>query len=88
MNGLTLQEIKDKLDNYLTEGNGNNVENLMVNILGTNIINMDFALVIKTALNNNDVDAAKEVLNEQAEYLSAIYKQMMDAEVIKSILDN
>ena len=88
MNGLTLQEIKDKLDNYLTEGNGNNVENLMVNILGTNIINMDFALVIKTALNNNDVDAAKEVLNEQAKYLSAIYKQMMDAEVIKSILDN
>ena len=88
MNGLTLQEIKDKLDNYLTEGNGNNVENLMVNILGTNIINMDFALVIKTALNNNDVDAAKEVLNEQAEYLSAIYEQMMESEVIKSILDN
>ena len=43
MNGLTLQEIKDKLDNYLTEGNGNNVENLMVNILSTNIVNMDFA---------------------------------------------
>ena len=88
MNELTLQEIKDKLDNYLTEGNGNNVENLMVNILGTNIINMDFAFEIKTALNNNDVDAAKEVLSEQAKYLSAIYKQMMDAEVIKSILDN
>ena len=88
MEELTLHEINDKLDNYLTEGNGNNVENLMVNILGTNIINMDFAFEIKTALNNNDVDAAKEVLSEQAKYLSAIYKQMMDAEVIKSILDN
>ena len=42
-----LNLIKDKLDNYLTEGNGNNVENLMVNILGTNIINMDFAFEIK-----------------------------------------
>jgi uncharacterized protein YcgL (UPF0745 family) len=88
MNGLTLQEIKDKLDNYLTEGNGNNVENLMVNILGTNIINMDFAFEIKIALNNNDVDAAKEVLSKQAQYLSAIYEQMMESEVIKSILDN
>jgi Na+/melibiose symporter-like transporter len=77
MNGLTLQEIKDKLDNYLTEGNGNNVENLMVNILGTNIINMDFAFEIKIALNNNDVDAAKEVLSKQAQYLSAIYEQVM-----------
>ena len=88
MNGLTLQEIKDKLDNYLTEGNGNNVENLMVNILSGNIVNMDFAYKIKAALNNNDVEAAKELLAEQAQYLSAIYKQMMDAEVIKSILDN
>ena len=88
MKELTLQEIKGKLDNYLKEGNGNNVENLMVNILSTNIVNMDFAFEIKTALNNNDVDAAKEVLSEQAKYLSAIYKQMMDAEVIKSILDN
>ena len=88
MNGLTVQEIMDKLDSYVKEGNGGNVENLMVNILGTNIINMDFAFEIKTALNNNDVDAAKEVLSEQAKYLSAIYKQMMDAEVIKSILDN
>ena len=88
MNGLTLQEIKDKLDNYLTEGNGNNVENLMVNILGTNIINMDFAFEIKIALNNNDVEAAKELLAGQAKYLSAIAEQMMDSEVIKSILDN
>ena len=88
MNGLTLQEIKDKLDNYLTEGNGNNVENLMVNILSTNIVNMDFAFKIKAALNNNDTEAQKELLSEQAKYLSAIYKQMMDAEVIKSILDN
>ena len=88
MNGLTLQEIKDKLDNYLTEGNGNNVENLMVNILGTNIINMDFAFKIKAALNNNDVEAAKGLLSEQAKYLSAIYEQMTESEVIKSILDN
>ena len=88
MKELTLQEIKDKLDNYLIEGNGNNVENLMVNILGTNIINMDFVLEIKTALNNNDVEAAKGLLSEQAKYLSAIYKQVIDAEVIKSILDN
>ena len=85
---MTVQEIKNKLDNYLKEGNGNNVENLMANTLSTSIINMDFAFEIKTALNNNDVDAAKEVLSEQAKYLSAIYKQMMDAEVIKSILDN
>ena len=88
MNGLTLQEIKDKLDNYLTEGNGNNVENLMVNILSTNIVNMDFAFKIKAALNNNDVEAAKGLLSEQAKYLSAIYEQMMESEVIKSILDN
>ena len=88
MKELTLQEIKDKLDNYLIEGNGNNVENLMVNILGTNIINMDFVLEIKTALNNNDVEAAKGLLSEQAKYLSAIYEQMMESEVIKSILDN
>ena len=88
MNELTMQEIKGKLDSYLKEGNGNNVENLMVNILGTNIINMDFAFEIKTALNNNDVDAAKEVLSEQAKYLSAIYEQMTESEVIKSILDN
>ena len=88
MKELTLQEIKGKLDNYLKEGNGNNVENLMVNILSGNIVNMDFAYKIKAALNNNDVEAAKELLAEQAQYLSAIYKQMMDAGVIKSILDN
>ena len=80
--------LENKLDNYLTEGNGNNVENLMVNILGTNIINMDFAFEIKTALNNNDVEAAKGLLSEQAKYLSAIYEQMTESEVIKSILDN
>ena len=85
---MTVQEIKNKLDNYLKEGNGNNVENLMANTLSTSIINMDFAYRIKAALNNNDVEAAKGLLSEQAEYLSAIYKQMMDAEVIESILDN
>ena len=83
-----MQEIKGKLDNYLKEGNGNNVENLMVNILSTNIVNMDFAFEIKTALNNNDVEAAKGLLSEQAKYLSAIYEQMMGSEIIKSILDN
>ena len=88
MKELTLQEILDKLDSYVKEGNGGNVENLMANALGANIINMDFAFRVRAALNNNDVDAAKEVLSEQAKYLSAIYKQMMDAEVIKSILDN
>ena len=88
MKELKLQEIKGKLDNYLKEGNGNNVENLMVNILSTNIVNMDFAFKIKAALNNNDVEAAKGLLSEQAKYLSAIYEQMMESEVIKSILDN
>ena len=88
MNELTMQEIKGKLDSYLKEGNGNNVENLMVNILSGNIVNMDFAYKIKAALNNNDVEAAKELLAEQAKYLSAIYEQMMESEVIKSILDN
>ena len=88
MKELTLQEIKGKLDNYLKEGNGNNVENLMVNILSTNIVNMDFAFRVRTALNNNDVEAAKGLLSEQAKYLSAIYEQMMESEVIKSILDN
>ncbi len=88
MKELTLQEIKGKLDNYLKEGNGNNVENLMVNILSGNIVNMDFAYKIKAALNNNDVEAAKGLLSEQAKYLSAIYEQMMESEVIKSILDN
>jgi hypothetical protein len=88
MKELTLQEIKGKLDNCLKEGNGNNVENLMVNILSTNIVNMDFAFKIKAALNNNDVEAAKGLLSEQAKYLSAIYEQMMESEVIKSILDN
>lgn len=88
MNGLTMQEIKGKLDNYLKEGNGNIVENLMANVLSISIVNMDFAYKIKEALNNNDVEAAKGLLSEQAKYLSAIYKQMMDSEVIKSILDN
>ena len=88
MKELTLQEIKGKLDNYLKEGNGNNVENLMVNILSANIVNMDFAFKIKAALNNNDVEAAKGLLSEQAKYLSAIYEQMTESEVIKSILDN
>ena len=85
---MTVQEIMDKLDSYVKEGNGNNVENLMVNILSTNIVNMDFAFKIKAALNNNDVEAAKGLLSEQAKYLSAIYEQMMESEVIKSILDN
>ena len=85
---MTVQEIKNKLDNYLKEGNGNNVENLMANTLITSIINMDFAYRIKAALNNNDVEAAKELLAGQAKYLSAIAEQMMDSEVIKSILDN
>ena len=85
---MTVQEIKNKLDNYLKEGNGNNVENLMANTLSTSIINMDFAYRIKAALNNNDVEAAKGLLSEQAKYLSAIYEQMMESEVIKSILDN
>ena len=88
MNGLTLQEIKDKLDSYVKEGNGGNVENLMASVLGANIINMDFAFRVRAALNDNNVEAAKGLLSEQAKYLSAIYKQMMDAEVIKSILDN
>ncbi len=88
MKELTLQEIKGKLDDYLKEGNGNNVENLMVNILSINIVNMDFAFKIKAALNNNDTETQKELLSEQAKYLSAIYAQMIDAEVIKSILDN
>ena len=85
---MTLQEILDKLDSYVKEGNGGNVENLMASELGANIINMDFAYRIKAALNNNDVEAAKELLSEQAKYLSTIYKQMMESEVIKSILDN
>ncbi len=85
---MTVQEIKNKLDNYLKEGNGNNVENLMANTLSISIINMDFAYRIKAALNNNDVEAAKGLLSEQAKYLSAIYEQMMESEVIKSILDN
>ena len=88
MNGLTVQEIMDKLDSYVKEGNGGNVENLMASVLGANIINMNFAFRVRAALNNNDVEAAKGLLSEQAKYLSAIYKQMMDAEVIKSILDN
>ena len=88
MKELTLQEIKGKLDNYLKEGNGNNVENLMANVLSISIVNMDFAYKIKEALNNNDVEAAKELLAGQAKYLSAIAEQMMDSEVIKSILDN
>ena len=88
MNGLTVQEIMDKLDSYVKEGNGGNVENLMASVLGANIINMDFAFRARATLNNNDVEAAKGLLSEQAKYLSAIYKQMMDAEVIKSILDN
>lgn len=90
MKELTLQEIKGKLDNYLKEGNGNNVENLMVNILSTNIVNMDFAFKIKAVLNNNDVEAAKGLLSEQAKYLSAIYEQMTESEVKKkiNILDN
>ena len=88
MNGLTVQEIMDKLDSHVKEGNGGNVENLMVNILSTNIVNMDFAFKIKAALNNNDVEAAKGLLSEQAKYLSAIYEQMMESKVIKSILDN
>ena len=88
MKELTLQEIMDKLDSYVKEGNGGNVENLMVNILSTNIVNMDFEFKIKAALNNNDVEAAKGLLSEQAKYLSAIYEQMMESKVIKSILDN
>ena len=85
---MTLQEILDKLDSYVKEGNGGNVENLMASVLGANIINMDFGFRIKAALNNNDVEAAKELLAGQAKYLSAIAEQMMDSEVIKSILDN
>ena len=88
MNGLTVQEIMDKLDSYVKEGNGGNVENLMSSVLGANIINMDFAFRVRAALNNNDVEAAKGLLSEQAKYLSAIYEQMMESEVIKSILDN
>ena len=88
MNGLTLQEILDKLDSYVKEGNGGNVENPMASVLGANIINMDFAFRVRAALNDNDVEAAKGLLNEQAKYLSAIYEQMMESEVIKSILDN
>ena len=88
MNGLTVQEIMDKLDSYVKEGNGGNVENLMASVLGANIINMDFAFRVRAVLNNNDVEAAKGLLSEQAKYLSAIYEQMMESEVIKSILDN
>jgi hypothetical protein len=49
---------------------------------------LGFAFKVRAALNNNDVEAAKGLLSEQAKYLSAIYEQMMESEVIKSILDN
>ena len=88
MNGLTLQEIMDKLDSYVKEGNGGNVENLMARALGANIINMDFAFRAKAALNNNDVEAVEGLLREQSKYLSTIYGEMMESELIKSILDN
>ena len=88
MNGLTVQEVMDKLDSYVKEGNGGNVENLMASVLGANIINMDFGFRVRAALNNNDVEVAKGLLSEQAKYLSTIYEQMMESEVIKSKLDN
>lgn len=88
MKELTIQEIKGKLENYLEKGEGNNVENLMVSVLAIAIENMDFAFRIKTALNNNNTDAGKEILAEQAEYLSAIYGGLIDSVLIKSILDN
>ena len=85
---MTVQEIMDKLDRYVKEGNAGNVENLMARVLGANIINMDFAFRTRAALNNNDGEVAKGLLSEQAKYLSTIYEQMMESEVIKSILDN
>ena len=85
---MTVQEIMDKLDSYVKEGNGGNVENLMASVLGANIINMDFAFRARAALNNNDVEAVEGLLSEQAKYLSTIYGKMMEFEVIKSILDN
>ena len=88
MNGLTAQEIMDKLDSYVKEGKTGYIQNLMARVLGANIINMDFAFRVRAALNDNDVEAAKGLLSEQAKYLSAIYEQMMESEVIKSILDN
>ena len=88
MNGLTVQEIMDKLDSYVKEGNGGNVENLMASVLGANIVYMEFAFRVRTALNNNDVESAKGLLSEQAKYLSTTYELMMKSEIIKSILDN
>jgi len=88
MKELTMQEIKDRLDNYLEEGNGDSVERLMVNILSNNIINMDFAFKIKKALKDDNVAQAHKILAEQAKYLSSIYELTIGAEKKINILDN